>query len=248
MGRGIPYHLLQRLDQLLQQLSWAVENALSQSISIIEHNNQGLAYKVIASSYCVVTSQADINAYTLHLLAVERSWSERDIRTIVVARMIAEQLMHIGECATSIARSTLHMPFTFQDGERFRPCALNLQRTVSEQSMVRNLLALGHEVHLFLQKTVRVVIEDNYALAAYLRHEDDVVNARYRMVSNDLVTALTPPCAFEALKDDAHFLERAIYLLNIAHVLERIADHCKHINERVIMLHNHQYVVVTELR
>ncbi len=42
--------------------------------------------------------------------------------------------------------------------------------------------------------------------------------------------------AIPALQNDARILQRATYLLWIAHKLERMADHCTNICERIVFI------------
>lgn len=248
MGNSVPYRLLQRLDQLLEQLARAVENALSLSLNVIELDEQGLAYEVIAANYRTLSIKTEVDTYTAHLLSLEQPWSAHNIHIIITTRVIANHFLHIGECATSIAKSTLHMPFTYQQDERFRRCLLNRQQTISEQKIVDYLLELSAETRHFLQKTVRAVIEDNQELISYLCREDDVIDMRYHMIRHDLLESLATPYMQLVLDDDAHFFERVVRWLEIAHLLERVADHCAHICRRIVLLNSDQHVVFTPLR
>jgi len=42
--------------------------------------------------------------------------------------------------------------------------------------------------------------------------------------------------AIPALQNDSRILQRATYLLWIAHKLERVADHCTNICERIVFI------------
>ncbi len=42
--------------------------------------------------------------------------------------------------------------------------------------------------------------------------------------------------SFPALQDDSRILQRATYMLWIAHKLERAADHCSNICERIVFI------------
>ncbi len=70
--------------------------------------------------------------------------------------------------------------------------------------------------------------------ARYIWEEDDVVDVRYHLVRHDLMAMMEGAHAIPALQSDALVLQRATYLLWIAHKLERVADHCTNICERVV--------------
>jgi phosphate transport system protein len=72
--------------------------------------------------------------------------------------------------------------------------------------------------------------------ARYLWQEDDVVDVRYHGVRHDLMNMLTGTHAITALRSDSDILLRATYLLWIAHKLERVADHCTNICERIVFI------------
>jgi phosphate transport system protein len=72
--------------------------------------------------------------------------------------------------------------------------------------------------------------------ARYIWEEDDVVDVRYHLVRHDLMTLLAGARAIPALQSDALILQRATYLLWIAHKLERVADHSGNICERIVFI------------
>ena len=74
------------------------------------------------------------------------------------------------------------------------------------------------------------------AAARHIWQEDDVVDVRYHLVRHDLMTLLAGAHAIPALQSDALILQRATYLLWIAHKLERVADHCTNICERITFI------------
>jgi phosphate transport system protein len=79
--------------------------------------------------------------------------------------------------------------------------------------------------------------EDRDAKAArYIWEEDDVVDVRYHQVRHDLLAMLAGARAIPALQRDAFVLQRATYLLWVAHKLERVGDHATNICERVLFI------------
>ncbi|TMC18419.1 MAG: phosphate uptake regulator PhoU [Chloroflexi bacterium] len=70
----------------------------------------------------------------------------------------------------------------------------------------------------------------------HIWEEDDVVDVRYHLVRHDLMALLSGTRAVPALRNDSLVLQRATYLLWIAHKLERIADHCTNICERLLFI------------
>ncbi|HYX48331.1 MAG TPA: PhoU domain-containing protein, partial [Ktedonobacteraceae bacterium] len=62
------------------------------------------------------------------------------------------------------------------------------------------------------------------------------VDVRYHLVRHDLMTMLEGARAIPALQNDSRILQRATYMLWIAHKLERIGDHCTNVCERIVFI------------
>jgi len=76
------------------------------------------------------------------------------------------------------------------------------------------------------------------AAARSIWQDDDVVDVRYHLLRHDLMTLLAGAHAIPALQNDSLILQRATYLLWIAHKLERVGDHASNICERIIFIVN----------
>ena len=109
-----------------------------------------------------------------------------------------------------------------------------LDQTITEESIVAGLLALGREACQVLQGTMDAFQQGDAHAARKIWQEDDVVDVRYHLVRHDLMTMLTSIHAIPALQQDSRILQRMTYWLWIAHNLERMADHCTNICERMV--------------
>jgi phosphate transport system protein len=98
------------------------------------------------------------------------------------------------------------------------------------------LLDLGYEARRVLQGTMKAFADRDVNAARFLWEEDDVVDVRYHLVRHDLMALLAGARAIPALQNDALILQRATYLLWIAHKLERVADHCTNVCERIVFI------------
>src|SRR5205085_2150602 len=87
-----------------------------------------------------------------------------------------------------------------------------------------------------LRATVEEHANRDAKAARYIWEEDDVVDVRYHLVRHDLMAMLEGARAIPALQNDARILQRATYLLWIAHKLERMSDHCTNICERIVFI------------
>ena len=101
---------------------------------------------------------------------------------------------------------------------------------------MRGMLDLGQEARRVLQGTMDAFAKRDVKAASYIWEEDDVVDVCYHLVRHDLMTMLEGARAIPALQDDSRILQRATYMLWIAHKLERAADHCSNICERIVFI------------
>ena len=69
-----------------------------------------------------------------------------------------------------------------------------------------------------------------------LWEEDEMVDRGSYVVRRDLMAILEGAQAIPVLQHDPHMVQRATCLLWIAHELERVADHCTNICERIVFI------------
>src|SRR5438477_436716 len=83
---------------------------------------------------------------------------------------------------------------------------------------------------------LRAAIEEHTIRLLTLQQPLGGRDVRYHLVRHDLMAMLAGARAIPALQNDAHILQRATYLLWIAHKLERVADHSGNICERIVFI------------
>ncbi|HLL78783.1 MAG TPA: PhoU domain-containing protein [Ktedonobacteraceae bacterium] len=107
---------------------------------------------------------------------------------------------------------------------------------ISESAIVHSMVELGNEARRVLQGTMDAFARRDAKAARYIWEEDDVVDVRYHLLRHDLMALLEGARAIPALQNDSRILQRATYLLWIAHKLERVGDHCSNICERLVFI------------
>ncbi len=170
-----------------------------------------------------------------------------DLRYLTGALSIAGDLERTGDGAAGIATIILRiMPLRsesasqvvvdsrYGDGEA--SVTDGQGHNVTEASIMRELLDLGQEARSVLQGTMDAFVRRDAAAARHIWQEDDVVDVRYHLVRHDLMAMLAGAQAIPALQSDPRVLQRATYLLWIAHKLERVADHCTNVCERIVFI------------
>ncbi len=157
------------------------------------------------------------------------------------ALSIAGDLERTGDGAAGIAQIILRMAPLRSNASQVEieakaPVSASENGQMTEASILNGMLELGREARRVLQGTMEAFANRDARAARYIWEEDDVVDVRYHLVRHDLMAMLEGARAIPALQNDARILQRATYLLWIAHKLERMADHCTNVCERIVFI------------
>ncbi|WP_069804921.1 phosphate signaling complex PhoU family protein [Thermogemmatispora onikobensis] len=246
---------LQELDQQINQLGAMVDEALKNALEALRSGDQARSGMVIEADARVDSLRAAIEEHTIRLLTLQQPLAGMDLRYLTAALSIAGDLERIGDGAAGIATIILRMmPLRAEavsqvevdsrladEGAGNGPASAQVagrqeHHRVSEASIMQGILDLGQEARRVLQGTMQAFAQRDAAAARHLWQEDDVVDVRYHLVRHDLMAMLAGAQAIPALQSDPRILQRATYLLWIAHKLERVADHCTNICERIVFI------------
>ncbi|WP_052887623.1 phosphate signaling complex PhoU family protein [Thermogemmatispora carboxidivorans] len=246
---------LQELDQQINQLGAMVDEALKNALEALRSGDQARSGMVIEADARVDSLRAAIEEHTIRLLTLQQPLAGMDLRYLTAALSIAGDLERIGDGAAGIATIILRMmPLRAEavsqvevdsrladGGAGNGPASAQAagrqeHHGVSEASIMQGILDLGQEARRVLQGTMQAFAQRDAAAARHLWQEDDVVDVRYHLVRHDLMAMLAGAQAIPALQSDPRILQRATYLLWIAHKLERVADHCTNICERIVFI------------
>src|SRR6266851_5064797 len=114
--------------------------------------------------------------------------------------------------------------------------ALETSDQLPEASILQGILGLGREVRSLLQWTMKAFADRNAEAARSLWEQDTVVNKDSYTVRRDVMAMLAGAHPIPPLQSDPHLMQRATYLLWIAYQLERAADHCSNLCERIVFI------------
>jgi phosphate transport system protein len=249
MTRSVLENELQDLDAQILRLGSLVDDALDKALTALETGDLAKSGMVIEADSIIDGLRVAIEEHTIRLLTLQQPLGSRDLRYLTSALSIAGDLERIGDGAAGIATIMLRMSPLHVNGGNITdphskaPAANEAARKGSEQGseiteegIVRSLLNLGNEARRVLQGTMEAFARRDVEAARYIWQEDDVVDVCYHLVRHDLMALLGGAHAIPALQNDALILQRATYLLWIAHKLERVADHCTNICERIAFI------------
>ncbi len=197
---------LQCLEERLQEMGRMVEEALVASVDALKRRDLETARQIIDADHTVNDRRFAIEHETLVVIARQQPMAV-DLRTLAAVLGIATELERIGDYAKGISRITIKMGI-----ESFVKPLIDIPRMAEK---ARNML------HRALQAFFGRDVE----LARKIPEEDDEMDALYGQIYRDLTTYII---------DDPKLVDRASYLIWVAHNLERAADRVVNICERVI--------------
>src|SRR5579864_8894538 len=232
---------LRELDTQILHLGSLVDDALAKALEALETADQAKSGMVIEADAIIDSLRMAIEEHTIRLLTLQQPLGGRDLRFLTSALSIAGDLERAGDGAAGIAQIILRMaPLHENDGQEEVKMHVHDSADgtdeISEASILHSMLELGKEARRVLQGTMDAFARRDAKAARYIWEEDDVVDVRYHLVRHDLMAQLEGARAIPALQNDARILQRATYLLWIAHKLERVGDHCSNICERVVFI------------
>jgi len=230
---------LQELNEQIQRLGALVDDALEQVLAALETGDLAASGMVIEGDTIIDSQRAAIEEHAIRLLTLQQPLGGRDLRFLTSTLSIAGDLERTGDGAAGIAQIILRMVPLHSNGTsdvNIAHGASNGSDPISEASILHSMLELGKEARRVLQGTMDAFARRDSKAARFIWEEDDVVDVRYHLVRHDLMALMEGARAIPALQNDSRVLQRATYLLWIAHKLERVGDHCSNICERIVFI------------
>ncbi len=199
---------LTEIQEDMLVMAGRVEAAIERGIEALKTRNVELARQVIADDSAIDRKRYETEEKCLELIAMQQPLAG-DLRTIVAVLHIIVDLERMGDHAEGIAKIALMLA----DEPPLKPY-IDIPRMAE---IATGMLMDGLEA--FKQRDVE--------LAAVVCNRDDEVDALYEQVYHELLTYMIR---------DPKTIQRATWLLWVAHNLERIADRVTNICERVVYL------------
>ena len=199
---------LQDLEKKLQELGLMVEKALVEAVDALKRRDLERAGQIINADRSVNERRYAIEHETFVLIATQQPMAV-DLRTLAAVLEIATELERIGDYAKGIAKITIKM-----GTEPFVKPLIDIPRMAEK---ARNML----------QRALQAFAGRDTDLARAIPAEDDEMDALYDQIFRELITHIMV---------DPKLVDRASYLIWVAHNLERAADRVVNICERVIFM------------
>lgn len=197
------------LKRELMAFAGLVEQMIRESIGGLLRKERHTLLSVIENQEPRANAyEVDLDEVSIRLIAQYQP-KAKDLRTVVMALKMSNDLERMGDHAVNIAESALYL---------------------IERPPVKPLIdipRMAEEVVAMLTDGLRAFVDQDAVLAKRVCERDDVVDDLADQISRELATHMA---------QDPGTIERAVHLLKITANLERIADLSTNIGEDVIFM------------
>lgn len=199
---------LAKMRERLLELVRLADAAIGESVDALVRQD-------VAAAEAIITRDSHINElrYKIEKLCVTTIATQQpmasDLRTIIATAHVAVEIERMADHAAGIAR---------------------LVPKLSEEPHLKPLIDIPRMAQIsreMLEATVNAFIAGNVASARIAAARDDEIDELYNQTLRELLTYMM---------QNPHNIQRATYLLWVAHGLERIGDRVTNIAERVIFM------------
>src|SRR6266851_818926 len=197
---------LTALEHDIVRLGGIVEEMLADAMEALISQDPDLAKEVINRDDLADSLDLYIETRCMRLLALQQPVS-KDLRTIGSILKAITDLERIGDFSVDIS----HVALRLADQPDFQPPEQLSEMAEMVKRMVR------HTLRAFVDR-------DMQAVERLCTTEDDEIDYRYNRIFSELLDQMTREPAKA---------EQDAYLILVAHYLERIADHCTNVGERI---------------
>jgi len=199
---------LSRVKVRLLTMSGEAEAALRLAVEALLERNNDKALQVIAGDKVVDSMEVEVEESCIDLLALQQPMA-KDLRMLVAAIKIANDLERVGDHAVNLAQSA----------ER-----LAKSRPIAPEPEIIEMARLAREM---LSDALEAFVRGDAASAREICIRDDKVDALNRSVFRILLTHMM---------EDPHIIGAALELFLVSRNLERVADLATNIAEDVVFL------------
>jgi phosphate transport system protein len=208
---------LAKLQDEMIALGNLVEQAIIRAIEALKTRDLEASRWVIAGDDLIDHQRFQLEEQCIYLMVTQQPLAT-DLRTLITITHVAVELERMGDYAEGIAKISLMVG----DEPPLKPL-IDIPRMADKAIDM---------LHQSMDALLRAVLMDTdeegiKAMALQVCSDDDEVDALYDQVYRELLTLMI---------QNPKTIQRATYLLWVAHNLERIADRATNIAERVIFL------------
>jgi len=199
---------IQQVKDDVLLLGSMVEQAILNSVDALKKRDIKAAHDILDSDKLINQKRFEIENQLMVLIATQQPMAH-DLRLLASCMEIISELERMGDYAKGIANINIRMG----DAPLLKPL-IDIPRMAQK----------GADM---LHRALTAFVNEDVETAKNLPIEDDEVDALYNQVYRELMTFVI---------QDPKTIERANWLLWVAHNLERVADRVTNICERTIFI------------
>ncbi len=209
METSTTFHkLLQEIQGEIVTMGNMAAKAMDRSIEALKKQHLALAHQVIADDTKINQQRFSIEDKCIRLIATQQP-GESDLRVIVAILSIITELERIGDYAEGIAKLAI---------------------MIGDEPPLKPLIDIPRMAEITIEminESLKSFIARDVELAKRVVSMDNVVDSLYNQVFRELLTFMMV---------DPKTINRATRLIWVAHNLERAADRCTNVCERVVFM------------
>ena len=199
---------IQQVKDEVLLLGSMVEHAIIASVEVLKKRDIKGAEKIISEDAQINKKRYAIENQLMVLIATQQPMAH-DLRLLASMMEIISELERMGDYAKGIANINIRM---------------------GEEPLLKPLIDIPRMAQIgtsMLHRSLSAFINEDVAAAKMIPAEDDEVDGLYNQIYRELMLLII---------QDPKSIERANWLLWVAHNLERVADRVTNICERTIFI------------
>lgn len=208
MTRGTLEKKIQLLQDEILVLGSMVENSILAAVKALQKRDIEASKRIYASDQQINERRFKLENECIALIATQQPMA-RDLRILAAVLEVLTELERMGDYAKGIARINI---------------------LIGEESLIRPLadIPIMAEITVdMLHKALLAFVDADEEQARLIPYEDDKVDDLYNQVYRELV---------DFMIENGDAIDKANYMLWVAHNLERTADRVTNICERAIYI------------
>jgi len=201
-------HEIQQVKDEVLLLGSMVEHAIIASVEALKKRDIKGAERIIEEDRAINQKRFDIEKQLMILIATQQPMAH-DLRLLASTMEIISELERMGDYAKGIANINIRM---------------------GEEGLLKPLIDIPRMAQIgtdMLHRSLTAFVKEDVEASKSIPIEDDEVDALYNQIYRELMLLII---------QDPKSIERANWLLWVAHNLERVADRVTNICERTIFI------------
>ena len=199
---------MQEIKDDVLLLGSMVEDAVMKSVEALRDNNLERSRFVIVNNKYINRKRFEVKSTIMTLMATQQPIA-RDLRTLAASLDICTELERMGDYASGIANINIR------------------SGGLSMPFILREIYAMGEKAVDMLHRALTTFADEDVETAKAIIQDDDIIDECYTQLYYDAVGSVV---------QEARNIERANYIIWVAHNLERLGDRTTNICERVIYM------------